>query len=88
MLYAETKVSIKILATSMNFGLNVPHFGGMSHTLHDNTAKEGRAPINRYIYALKGVREVANYANNSTDRLCENANKGGRGSKIPKILRT
>ena len=36
----------------------------------------------------EGVREVANYANDGTDRLRENANKGGRGSKIPKILRT
>ena len=25
--YAERKVSIKILATSMNLGLNVPHLG-------------------------------------------------------------
>ena len=25
--YAERKVSIKILATSMNLGLKVPHFG-------------------------------------------------------------
>ena len=37
---------------------------------------------------VRGVREVANYANDKTDRLRENANKGGRGSKIPKILRT
>ena len=36
-----------------------------------------------------GVREVANCANDSTDRLRENANKGGGGgSKIPKILQT
>ena len=34
----------------------------------------------------RGVKEVANYANDSTDRLRENKDKGG--SKIPKILRT
>ena len=33
-------------------------------------------------------KEVANFANDKTDRLRETANKGGRGSKIPKILRT
>ena len=37
---------------------------------------------------MRGVRKVANCANNSTDRLRENANEGGRGSKIPKILQT
>ena len=36
----------------------------------------------------RGVKEVANFANDKTDRLRETANKGGRGSKIPKILRT
>ena len=36
----------------------------------------------------RGLKEVANFANDSTDRLREIANKGGRGSKIPKILRT
>ena len=36
----------------------------------------------------RGLREMANYANDSTDRLRENANQGGRGSKMLKILQT
>ena len=36
----------------------------------------------------RGVKEVANFANDKTDRLRKTANKGGRGYKIPKILRT
>ena len=35
-----------------------------------------------------GVQKLPKIANGSTDRLREMRIKGGRGSKIPKILRT
>ena len=38
--------------------------------------------------ALRGGGGVTQYVTNTTDRLRECVTKGGRGSKIPKILRT
>ena len=46
--YAERKFSIKVLATSVNMGLNVGPLGQNVDPSCDNSFKEGRAPINSY----------------------------------------